>query len=133
MAKFGRRELILFSLTSLIILSFLSLIPVFTIILIARTIFGVIVGFLLVAVPKIIVEAVPPHLLDYGFGSSTNTFIYLAVSLLLILGLLNNSKEEMAHYWLYKLIYLFPLPFCGIAIVGFYTLYKVETPKQLIL
>ena len=126
--KFGRKEVIIASLSSLIVLSLLCIIPNFTLIIILRTIFGVVVGFLMVAVPKIVVETVPPFLLDYGFGSSTNMFIYLAVVLLLAIGLLNSNPHEEQTHELYKFVYTFPIPFCVIAIIGFHTLYKTKTP-----
>lgn len=75
----------------MILLSVLSIIPVFGLIVFLRFLFGVIVGFIVVSVPKIIVETVPPNLLEYGFGSSTNLFIYFAVSMFLIIGLFNKT------------------------------------------
>lgn len=120
--------MILMSLSVLIFLSIICIIPSFELIIVARTIFGVVVGFLLVAVPKIIVETVPPFLLDYGFGSSTNMFIYLAVVLLLAIGLFNNDPGQETSHFLYKVVYLFPIPFCITAMIGFHKLYKVETP-----
>lgn len=52
--------------------SILSLILNFKVMCVGRFLFGVSAGVLLCATPKILDETIPPHLIDKGFGASTN-------------------------------------------------------------
>jgi MFS family permease len=80
--KFGRKNSILLGNTALIIISALSIIPIYESIVILRFLFGVGSGFVLPQPPKIIVETVPPHLIRYGFGAVTNFSIFLMITMI---------------------------------------------------
>ena len=59
-----------------------------------RFLFGFVVGFIMASAPKIMIETVPAHLLDYGFGSSTNIFTFICVALILTLGIMNGTIQH---------------------------------------
>ena len=75
----------------IIAISGAELYPNFIWLRVMRFFFGVAVGFAMGSAPKILIEAVPAHVLDYGFGSSTNMFTFLAVAILLTLSFLNGN------------------------------------------
>ena len=88
----GRRKTVILSNFLIIILSFAQMWTNLTWILAMRYCFGIVVGFTLGSAPKILIEAVPAHLIEYGFGSSTNLFTFISVALLLLLGINNGSQ-----------------------------------------
>ena len=55
--------------------------PEFYWLIFCRVMFGVTVGFVLSSAPKIIIETVPSHLLEYGFGSATNVFTFVSIAI----------------------------------------------------
>jgi MFS family permease len=98
-----------------------------------RFLFGGGVGFIMASAPKIMIETVPAHLLDYGFGSSTNLFTFISVALLLTLGIMNGTIEhERLDGYMWKLVFLFPIPFSLISILGFFTIYPRDSAAFLI-
>ena len=127
-STFGRRKVILIANGSIIVFSLISIIPSFLIIIIARFFFGMSVGLTLIAALKIVVETVPAHLLGYGFGQSTNLFTFFFIMINIGLGLLNGSfMMEKDNGYLWYLVYLIPIPFCLMSIIGFMTIYKVDS------
>ena len=83
-----------------------------------RFFFGVFTGFLLSTAPKLLVETVPRHLLDYGFGASTPIFGFVNVMILTAIGELNGSHaNERTNGYVWYIIYLFPVPFCIISLI----------------
>ena len=131
-SKYGRRKVILVSNFALMFVCSITVICEIWGIIICRFFFGYFVGTILTAAPKIIVETVPEHLLvKYGFGSVTNLFTFLFVAINLSLGLLNN-KVAPDSFIVWKVVYLFPIPFCLMANIGFMTIYKIDSPTYLI-
>tara|TARA_B110000285_G_C14947548_1_gene525113 strand:- start:166 stop:579 length:414 start_codon:yes stop_codon:yes gene_type:complete len=128
---FGRRSLILYSNISIIICSLLSIAPVFLIIVIARFSFGISVGFILIAALKIVVETIPSNLLANGFGGSINLFTYFFILINIGLGVINGSvMMQKADNYIWYLVYLIPIPFSLISILGFMTIYKGDSPTH---
>jgi len=97
-ALMGRRKLVIFGNVGFIVISVLEmwplLLPHLIWLMILRFLFGVVTGFIMASAPKIIIETVPAHLLEYGFGSATNIFTFVSVTLLLAIATLNGSVQE---------------------------------------
>jgi len=126
---YGRKYTILVSNICIILLSVLSCISFnFYLIVAIRTIFGVVVGFLLAGAPKIVIETVPAHLLGHGFGSFANIFTFFFVSIVVALNFLNT---DLMNNHGYLVIYMSPIPFTIIAIFGLTFVYK-ESPSFII-
>ena len=64
-----------------------SVVESFWIICIGRLIHGFAAGVLCSAAPQMIGETVPQHLMDYGFGVSTNVIIMIGVMICMLLGI----------------------------------------------
>ena len=131
-ALMGRRKLVIFGNMMFIIISLAEMWPNFTWLKIMRFFFGVATGFIMASAPKIIIETVPSHLLEYGFGSATNIFTFVSVSLLLILGTLNGDKQREEHGENWRVIFLLPIPFSVVSIIGLIVIYKRDSPTYLI-
>ena len=87
----GRRQLVIFCNFMFIIISLLEMYPEIYWLVFCRFCFGVSVGFVLSSAPKIIIETVPSHLLEYGFGSATNVFTFVSVAVYVTLSHNNVS------------------------------------------
>jgi MFS family permease len=96
---------------------------------IIRSLFGVTVGFILAAAPKIVLETVPAHLLGYGFGSFANIFTFFFVSIVVTLNLINTTIMNTHGY---LVIYLAPIPFTIIANLGLWFFWAGETATHII-
>ena len=99
----------------------------FNLICIARFIHGFSTGILVNACPKMIEETVPSHVMDYGFGTSTNLSINVAImiSLLLGLGLPPESEYGETKYWM--VFYASAIPMYLIALVFNLTVFKYDS------
>ena len=74
-----------------------------------RFVYGFVAGVNVVASPKILNEIIPSHVLDKGYGISTNLAIYFYILMSMILGVgMPNTTEQLktSEYW--KFIYLGP-------------------------
>jgi len=130
-SSFARRNVIIYSNYLIIFFSLASIAPQFLTIVIARFFFGMSVGFILCAAPKIVVETIPSNLLENGFGSSTNLFTFFFFVINIGLGLLNGTtmmEKDNGYAW--YIIYLVPIPFSIVAIIGFMTIYKGDSPTH---
>lgn len=121
----GRKKTILMSNMAVMVFSVMSLIPIFYLNVACRFMFGVTVGFLLAATPKIVLETVPAHLLEYGFGSFANIFTFFFVCIVIIANLL--ATDSMSTHG-YIFIYLLPIPFTIVANVGLFKYYPYDSP-----
>ena len=65
----------------------ISVIDNFWIICLGRLLHGFVAGVLCTAAPQMIGETVPAHLMDYGFGVSTNVIIMVGVMICMLLGI----------------------------------------------
>lgn len=127
--KIGRKWTIIISNFAIILFSCLSLIPMFFLVVVMRFLFGVTVGFLLAAAPKIVLETVPAHLLTYGFGSFANIFTFFFVSIVVAVNLIETTV--MSKYG-YIFIYLLPVPFTLVANIGLFFFYPRDTATHII-
>ena len=94
---------------------------------IARAIHGYATGILVCAAPKMIEETVPSHVMDYGFGTSTNLCINVAImiSLLIGIGLPPESDYATTKYWM--IFYGFAIPLFLIALYFNFTVFKYDS------
>lgn len=81
-----RRVLIVCNIVS-IVASLLTLFHNWPLMLVGRAFFGFASGVIVVTAPKYLDETIPSHLMDYGFGASTNTIICLAMMISMLLGI----------------------------------------------
>ena len=128
----GRRQLVIFCNFMYIFISLAQMYPEVYWLVFCRILFGITVGFVISSAPKIIIETVPSHLLEYGFGSATNVFTFVSVAIYTVLMSLNGSTSKERHGENWRLIYLFPIPFSIISLIGFFTVYKRDSPTFLI-
>lgn len=132
-AIMGRRKLVIFGNVMFIVISLAEMWPNFLWLKVMRFLFGVATGFVMASAPKIIIETVPSHLLEYGFGSATNIFTFVSVSLLLIVGTFNGDEEEQRkHGSNWRVVFLIPIPFSVVSIIGLIVMYKRDSPTYLI-
>jgi len=78
----------------IIIASALSLFKNYPLICVGRFIHGFSSGVLVSAVPKIIDETVPSHVVDKWFGTSTNLMINTGVMINMLLGIGTPTNEK---------------------------------------
>ena len=90
----GRRPLVIISNILAIVFSGLSIVPNTWVIAVGRLGYGLSAGFIISATPKILEETVPAHLLDKGFGTSTNLIINAAIMGATLLAIGNPDQED---------------------------------------
>lgn len=77
-----------------------------------RAIFGFAGGVLSRTTTKLLEETVPSHLMDKGFGTSTNILINLAFFVVLIMAMgMPEKADQLAQTKYWMLIYGLQLPF----------------------
>lgn len=79
--------------------------------------FGFASGVIIATAPKIIEETVPSHLIDKGFGASTNLAVNFAIMICTIAGTGNpseNDYEALKESSNWQIIYGLPIIFSGI-------------------
>ena len=81
-----KRIVILFNIFG-IISAAMSLIANKDVLFAARFLFGLASGILICATPQIINESIPGHVMDNGYGISTNLFINIAIFISFLFGL----------------------------------------------
>ena len=84
--KGGKRRAVLIFNQVAILGCLVSIVPQFEVICTGRFIHGFAAGVLCCAAPSIIGETVPEHLMDLGFGVSTNLIIMFGVMTCMLLG-----------------------------------------------
>ena len=87
---------------------------------IGRIIYGFCTGVFTCATPKIIDDTIPAHVIDKGYGISTNLAInlYVMISMGLGLGMPDNDDEaslKTTQFW--RVIYGLPIVFNVLAII----------------
>ena len=98
--KMGRRKTIIAQNVVGLISSGISILPNFYMICFGRLVFGFSCGVLLCTTPRMLDETIPPHLIDRGFGNSTNivtNFAFLVVMLLAVF--LPEERENQNRFW----------------------------------
>lgn len=129
--KNGRKRIVIFFNIVLIIGSIMSLFLNTTLLACGRFVFGFASGALVAATPKIIGETIPGHVMDNGYGASTNLSINAMVmsSMLLGLGLPDSTDiDSLTSTSFWKVMYLIPAAVSAIAI--FFNIY-VHTEDSL--
>lgn len=116
----GRRRLIMVSNVLCIIFSLACTIKNFWIIAVSRLLFGTVAGLILAAGPTVIEETVPSHLIDKGFGTSTNMAANFGVmfSTVLAVGNPDNTNYDAlkeSTYW--RFIMFFPVITCTMSLM----------------
>ena len=115
--KRGRRITIICSNIACIVISLLSIIKIFWLLCLTRFLFGFVSGIIVAAAPKWLDETIPHHLIDKGFGASTNLAINIAIMILMILGTGSPDHRNIkglaeSNFW--RFVYGFPiLPSCS--------------------
>lgn len=115
---YGKRRAILIFDFLAIVASVMSAFLDWNLMLAGRALYSFCVGVIVTATPKIIDETIPAHLIDKGFGTSTNMIINISIMYCMILGLGNptDTKElETTDFWRY--FYLSPIPINIIAML----------------
>jgi MFS family permease len=124
----GKRHIIIMYNFIGLIASCASLYLNFYTLCIARFIHGVATGILVCAAPKMIEETVPAHVMDYGFGTSTNLCINVAIMGCLLLGIGlpdNDTDRQSSNYWM--LFYGFAIPLFLMALYFNFTVFKYDS------
>ena len=99
----GRRSVIMKFNIVAIFTSLTSVLSNFWIITLSRLVFGFSAGVLVSATPKVIDETIPTHLLDKGFGISTNLFINVIILGQMLIGMGQSNepaKLSKSNYWM---------------------------------
>jgi MFS family permease len=93
----------------------------------SRLIHGFATGILVCAAPKMIEETVPSHVMDYGFGTSTNLCINVAIMIELLLGIGLPPEEDFydTNYWM--VFYAFAVPLLCFALFFNMTYFKNDS------
>jgi len=121
--QFGKRRVIIVLNFLEILASIMCIFLNWPLMLAGRTLFSIIAGLIVAVTPKILGETIPAHLIDYGFGASTNVMINVAIMSTMLLGMGYPSGDdesvtkelETTEYW--KTFYLSPVPFLTIALL----------------
>ena len=103
----GRRSLVIISNFLVIAFAGLSLVANTYVIAVARLGFGLASVFIIAASPKILDETIPAHLIDRGFGMSTNLLINFGVMMATVLAIGNPSEDDYdalndSWYWRFE-------------------------------
>jgi len=116
--KKGRvKPVIIFNFVA-IVATVLSLITNIYVIYIGRFLYGFASGVLVTGAPKVLGETVPSHLLDYGFGSSTNIMINVGVMGCMLVGIaMPATPEELKESSIWMIVFGLGLPFSIAAIL----------------
>mmetsp|Transcript_1015 Transcript_1015/g.1839 ORF Transcript_1015/g.1839 Transcript_1015/m.1839 type:complete len:220 (+) Transcript_1015:108-767(+) len=132
-SKNGRRPVIIKYNLAIIVACLISIVPSIYVICIGRFLHGFAAGVLVSATPKMIDETVPTHIIDNGFGVSTNIIINFAIFGMLFLGegAPDTIEEKMiSKYWV--LCYLVPVPLVLIALFHNVMVHKFDSLTFLI-
>ena len=117
--KFGKRRMIIMTNIFVIITSLMSLPKNWPLMIISRFLFSFFAGVHVAMTPKILDETIPDHLMDYGFGASTNVFInvFLMIEMLMGIGYPDDSDDPIlktTSYW--RAFFIAPIPIMVIAL-----------------
>ena len=117
--KYGKRRMILLFNLVIIATSIMSIYKNWTLMVVARGLFSFAAGAIVSFTPKIIAETIPAHLVDKGFGASTNVFINVSIMYIMFLGMGYPPEKSIAitttNFW--KVFYLSPIPLAVIAMI----------------
>lgn len=96
------------------------MILVFWVICVGRFFMGFGTGLIMTAAPKFILETVPMHVLDRGFGSSTNIAINLAILINTLVAIgVPDSDADLRTTNTWRVIYALPIPTSLLAVILF--------------
>lgn len=126
----GRRPLVIFSNFMAIAFAGLSLVANTYVIAVARLGFGLASGFIIAASPKILDETIPAHLIDKGFGMSTNLLINFGVMVATVLAIGNPSEDDydaLNDSWYWRFEYGFAVVPAIISLVLSFTVHREDS------
>jgi len=128
--KRGRRITIIASNIACIAISLLGMIEVFWVICLSRVLYGFVSGVIVAAAPKWLDETIPSHLIDKGFGASTNLAINIAIMILMVLGTASPDIKDIkglneSNFW--RVVYGFPIISSLVSVVMILTIHKQDS------
>lgn len=122
-----RKTIIQFNILALVG-SVLSLSLGFKVMCLGRFLFGLGAGVLLCATSKILEETIPVHLLDKGFGTSTNILMQLFNFALLLMAIgMPESKTQLENTQWWRFIFGVQIPFQILVVVLHAFVFTEET------
>lgn len=104
------------------------MVPNMIVLSIGRFIYGFAAGIYAVGGPKIMFETIPQHLIDKGFGSTTNISvnIFTMVSMLLGIGMPTVLADvKTTGYW--RVVYGVPIIFILLDLLMFMTVHPYDS------
>ena len=131
--KNGRIKIITVCNIVSIISTFLSIWLNWELMLAARFVFAFSAGIAGSACPKMIEETIPAHLIEKGFGQSTNTIICFCFFLTLLASFgtpLDTQELKESDYWM--VFYLIPAPFLFISLATILFCHNHESLTHLV-
>ena len=126
--QWGRRKTLLLANSIVLVSSGISMVALFWLICVSRFFMGFGTGLIMTAAPKFILETVPMHVMDRGFGSSTNIAINLAIltNTLVAIGVPESDADlRTTNYW--RIIYALPMPTSFLAIILFLVVHREDS------
>ena len=132
--QYGRRSLIIISDYIAILFSVICIVQKsYTwVVVFGRLGYGFAGGLMLSTSPKFLDETVPPHLIDKGFGSSTNISISVGIFIMTLLGLFNaNSSNyyELLDSANWQVIYGFAILPALLQVILLHFVFKEDSPS----
>lgn len=124
-----KKTIIIFNIFGLIG-SIMSLQVSFKIMCLGRFFFGLTSGVLLCATSRVLEDTIPAHLVDKGFGTSTNILmqVFTVVLLLTAIGMPDQKDKLETTLW-WRIIYGLQIPFQVLVIILHLCIFKEETVK----
>lgn len=126
----GRRIVCIISNLLCIGFSVLSIYENLWVMAVARLGFGLASGVIVAAAPKLLEETVPAHLIDKGFGVSTNMLINagLMINTLIAVGNPDNTNyDELNDSSFWKVIYGFGIVPCALSLLMFLCIHREDS------
>lgn len=128
--KKGRRMTIIASNIACIAICLLSFIKVFWVICLSRFLYGFFSGIIVAAAPKWLDETIPTHLIDKGFGASTNLAVNIAIMILMVLGTVSPDIKDIkslneSNFW--RVVYGFPIISSLVSLIMILTIHKQDS------
>lgn len=118
--QYSRIKLIMFANFLGVGFSLMCTIEDFWVISAGRLGFGFAAGLAIATAPVFLGETIPAHVLDKGFGSSTNISISIGVMTMTLFGIGNPDPDDLGQLSdssMWRFIYGFPVVTCGISLL----------------
>lgn len=133
MIKRGRRKTLIAGCFIVILGSLVSLVKEYWTICVGRFILGLGSGLSLASTPKMIEETIPAHVVDKGFGVSTNVAVNVAILINSAVAFgMPKSQEQLKSTGYWRLIYCIPIVMNAFALILISLLHKQDSLMFLI-